>query len=111
MLYHLTSDNKNENLTPTPNQPQKVTYKTRCNILAFVFFFTGFIVGSGIIIAGIFIYKSTKEKDLILLIFFFIIWTLIFTCVGGGCLHYYISFNINTYLGIIEVKTIKLLLF
>ena len=48
-----------------------------------------------------------KEKSLIFVLIFLIFWTLGFTC-GGGLLPFYISFNINSFLGIIQIKTIKL---
>ena len=106
MSFHLTPESKNEDLTPTPNLLQNVTYKTRCNIFAFVFFFAGFIFICLIIIGGIYMYLYQKEKNFLLLIYIFII-SLIATFVGG-CQHFYYSLNINTYLGIIKVKTIKL---
>ena len=70
-------------------------------------FFIGYIVGGGLIILMIFLYIKKKEKNLIFVIIFLIVWTLGFTC-GGGLLPFYISFNINSFLGIIQIKTIKL---
>ena len=108
MLYHLTPESINENLTPTPNQLQNVTYKTRYNCFAFIFFFTGFIFSSIMIISSIFHYISQKDKTVIIIFLLAVIWILIFTCIGGYWQNYYISFNINTSLGIIKVKTIKI---
>ena len=56
----------------------------------------------------IFIYIKQRDNNIIYVIFFLILWTLGFTCGGGGALPFYISFNINAYSGIIEIKTIKL---
>ncbi len=108
MLYHLTPESINENLTPTPNQLQNVTYKTGCNSFAFVFFFTGYIFSSMMVFFSIFIYITQKAKIVLILFLFAVFWILIFTCIGGYWQTYYISFNINTSLGIIKVKTIKL---
>ena len=107
MSYYLTPDSKNENFTSTPNELKNVTYKTSCSCIACLFFFVGVIVGGGLIIFMIILYIKEKEKKLIYVIIFLIVWTIIFTC-GGGSIPFYISFNINTYLGIIKVKTIKL---
>ena len=108
MLYHLTPESINENLTPTPNQLQNVTYKTGCNSFAFVFFFTGYIFSSMMVFISIFIYITQKAKIVLILFLFAVFWILIFTCIGGYWQTYYISFNINTSLGIIKVKTIKI---
>ena len=107
MSYYLTPDSNIENSTPTPKLLQNTTYKTRCNSLSCMFFFIGYIVGGGLIILMIFLYIKKKEKSLIFILIFLIVWTLGFTC-GGGLLPFYISFNINSFLGIIQIKTIKL---
>ena len=106
MSNYLTPDSNIEN-TLTPKLLQNATYKTRFNRLLCMFFIANYIVGGGFIFSQIFFYIKIKEKFLIFVLIFLIVYTLGITCFVN-LLPFYVSFNINSFLGIIQIKTIKL---